>query len=350
MSSSLKNPIVSILIPVRNEQKYIRACLMSLLRGTYQREAMEVLVVDGMSDDATRTEVEAVAAEYPEVRVYANPDRVVPNAMNVGIRAARGEYVVRVDAHATYPRDYVERLVKAMETLKADNVGGVFISIAASETAEAHAVAAILSSSFGVGNAIYRLRSDGAPIEVDTVPFGCYRREIFQRIGLFDEIFIRNQDDEFNARVRRAGGRIFLLPDLHIQYVARESIRKMGLMLYQYGYFKPLVAMKLGRPATLRQLAPPAFTLAVIGLPLIAPWVSLAGYAWLAAVGAHSLANLAASAIAARKAGWRILGHLFVGFLYAHLSYGFGYLRGIFDFGVLREHTRAKKQTIPLSR
>jgi glycosyltransferase involved in cell wall biosynthesis len=343
-------PTVSIIIPVRNEQKHIRACLLSLLNGTFPASDMEVLVVDGMSDDNTRGEVEAVAREYPMVHLLDNPDRVVPYAMNIGIQAARGAYIVRADAHATYARDYVERLLKAIQELGADNVGGVVVSVPASEANEARAVAAVLSSPFGVGNASFRTVSQGAPMEVDTVPFGCYRREIFERIGLFDESFVRNQDDEFNARLKMAGGRIFLLPDLHIRYVARETVGQLARMLYQYGYFKPLVAIKLGRPATLRQLAPPLFLSALIMFPLLAFFFPLAGYAWLAIVGSHCAANLVASVTAVRRYDWGIFGYVFAGFLLAHVSYGFGYIRGIVDFIFFKNHKRRNIQEISLSR
>lgn len=341
---------VSVVIPVRNEAKYIERCLMSLIEGTYPICDMEIIVVDGQSTDETRNIVMSLSQRFPGVRLLDNPDKVVPNAMNIGIRASRGTYIVRVDAHATYARDYVQRLLDALERLGADNVGGVFVSHPASQAPESRAVAQILSHPFGVGNAIYRLKSDGAPIEVDTVPFGCYRREIFDRIGLFDEIFIRNQDDEFNARLKNAGGKIVLLPDLHIDYVARESIRKMSLMLYQYGYFKPLVAMKLGRPATVRQLVPLLFVLTLIGLPLLSLLIPAAALAWCAAIGLHTAANIYFSARASRVQGFELFAYMVWGFFCAHVSYGFGYLRGIIDFGLLRKHKRRRVQAIPLSR
>jgi glycosyltransferase involved in cell wall biosynthesis len=311
---------------------------------------MEVLVVDGESDDGTREIIQGFVERHAFVRLLRNPAGTVPHAMNIGIGEARGEVIARMDAHARYGSDYLEQLVMWMQRLAADNVGGVWTTCPASAAPQARAVAIILSHPLGVGSSLFRVGVT-APMEVDTVPFGCYRREIFSRIGTYDARFIRNQDDELNARLKRAGGRIFLVPDIRIEYVARDSLRKMARMLYQYGYFKPLIAIKLGRPATVRQLAPPAFTAAVLGLPLLfwqLPWTL---YLWALAVGAHAAINLAVSASLARASGsWRLFPYLTCGFLLGHLAYGTGYLRGLFDFAILRRHLRPSVREIPLSR
>lgn len=343
-------PSVSVVLPVRNEAGHIAACLDSILADSYPRERMEVLVVDGASTDATREIIADYCHRYPCVRLLDNPARVVPHAMNIGIKAARGELIVRIDAHALYGKEYLTRLVSWMQRLSADNVGGVVVTRPASNAVSARAVAAILSHPFGVGNSLFRLDTRGEPVEVDTVPFGCYRRDVFERLGGYDEALIRNQDDEFNARLKRAGGRIFLVPEIRIDYVARESLRKLALMLYQYGYFKPLVAIRLGRPATWRQLAPPLFAALSLGLPLVFWPLPGAAVLWSIVIGAHSAINLAASALAARRGGWRLFPVLFGGFLLAHLSYGIGYLRGMIDFGLLRLHVRSSARSTPLSR
>jgi hypothetical protein len=255
-----------------------------------------------------------------------------------------------MDAHARYGATYVTELTTWMQRLEADNVGGVCVARPASDTPQARAVALILSHPFGVGDSKFRLQGLNTPLETDTVPFGCYRREMFDRIGLYDELFIRNQDDELNARLKQAGGRIFLIPQIKIEYFTRPSLRKLGLMLYQYGYFKPLAAIKLGRPATMRQLVPPAFTAALLGLPLlfrVLPW-SLP--LWEVTAGAHCTFNLAVSTRQARVNGWRLLPYLFYGFLLAHLSYGWGYFHGLFDFGLLRRHLKKIRGNVPLSR
>jgi glycosyltransferase involved in cell wall biosynthesis len=343
-------PHITVVIPSRNEEHHIVDCLSSIVSGTYPRDRLEVLVVDGHSEDHTRDLVSAFAVNIRCVRLLENPARVVPNAMNIGIRAARGELIVRADAHARYPSDYLIQLVSWMQRLRADNVGGVWVMKPANASAQAGAVALILSHPFGVGDAQYRISGQSLPTEVDTVPFGCYRREVFDRIGFYDETFIRNQDDEFNARLVRAGGRIFLIPQIKINYFTRDSLRKMAKMLYQYGYFKPLVALKLGRPATWRQLAPPVFTLTVVGLPLLFWTVPAAISLWAIAVAAHVCVNCTVSVRLAVRRGWRFLPFLLGGFPVAHLAYGVGYLHGILDFAVMRRHLKAKRADLPLSR
>jgi len=343
-------PFISIIIPVRNERAYIGACLDSILVGSYPLELMEILVVDGSSDDGTREAVLSYAARYPCIQLLDNPARAVPHAMNIGIRAARGDPVVRVDAHAHYGPGYLQQLVTSLRELEADNVGGVVLTRPASAAPEARAVSTILSHPFGVGNSQFRLARLTAPAEVDTVPFGCYRRDVFDRIGYYDEFFIRNQDDELNARLRQAGGRIFLVPQIQVEYVARDSLRKLARMLYQYGYFKPLIAIKLGRPATLRQLGPPLFVLALVLLPFIALAVPYAWAVWATVFLAHLAVNLTVSAQEALRQGWRLSGFLLCGFLIAHLAYGWGYLIGTFDFGIRRRHLRGGRSDMALSR
>lgn len=338
--NSTDQPFVTVIIPTRNEGTYVGPCLRSILEGTYPQERMEILVVDGCSEDRTREIVREFAARHTSVRLLENAARVVPHAMNIGIRAAKGEFIVRMDAHATYPADYVAQLLTWKERLGADNVGGVFVTQPACDSSEARAVAVVLSHWFGVGNAWSRLEGMDTPAEVDTVPFGCYRRNVFDRIGLFDEVFVRNQDDEFNARLKKAGGKIFLVPEIKIQYVARSSLRKLGLMLYQYGYFKPLVALRLGRPATWRQLVPPVFTVALLGLPFAAlavPWTLLL---WIGVIVSHGTVNLAVSVRQAQRKGWKLFPLLFGAFLLAHVAYGLGYLKGAFDFAILRRHMK----------
>jgi glycosyltransferase involved in cell wall biosynthesis len=343
-------PAVTVVMPVRNEEKHIAGCLESVLGGTYPKDRLEVLVVDGMSDDRTRDIIRGFAENHQCVRLIDNPARVVPHAMNAGILAARGEIIVRMDAHAMYGPDYVRQLVTWMADLGADNVGGVWITKPASDSSQAKAVALILSHSFGVGSATYRIGSAAEPVEVDTVPFGCYRREIFGRIGLYDEMFIRNQDDELNARLKMSGGKIFLIPEIRIDYVARESLRKMSRMLYQYGFFKPLIAIKLGRPATVRQLIPPSFAATVLALPLALTVAPTVGIVMAAAVLAHSTVNLTVSMRQAMRHGWRLLPALFAGFFLAHMAYGIGYLHGLIDFGLLSSRKKAQRLDASLSR
>ncbi len=269
-------PLVTIIVPCRNEGKWIAPCLDSILANDYPRERLEVLVVDGMSSDETRSVVERRAADQPCIRLLDNAKQITPAALNIGIAAARGAVIVRMDAHVDYPADYVSSLVRLLEEKGADNVGGVCRTLPGAETAIARAIAIGMSHPVGVGNSYFRI---GAASErwVDTVPFGCYRKEVFDRIGLFDEELVRNQDDEFNLRLIRSGGRILLTPNVVCRYYARDSLRKLWRMYYQYGYFKPLVVRKVKGVMTLRQLGPPLFVLCLAAGTLFGAFERLGG-------------------------------------------------------------------------
>jgi glycosyltransferase involved in cell wall biosynthesis len=326
----MTTPFVSIIVPCRNEERHIGRCLQSVLDGDYPLDRLEVLVVDGRSDDRTREIVDGFAGGHAALRVLDNPRQITPVALNLGVRAARGALVMRMDAHVVYPRDYVSRLVAALEESGADCVGGVIETLPADDTAIARAIAIGLAHPFGVGNAYFRI---GARQRrwADAVSFGCYRREVFDRIGLFDEDLVRNQDDEFDLRLFKHGGRILLVPDVVCSYYARRSLRQLARMFYQYGYFKPLVAKKLGRVMTVRQLVPSLFlvTLAISGvLGFVFPAARLA---FAAVAAAYAGAVLACSLRAAWRHGARCGLALAAVFPVLHGSYGVGFLRGIGD-------------------
>lgn len=341
-------PRVSIVMPCRNEAAYISACLDSVLTTDYPLDRIEVLVADGLSDDGTREIVERFAARYSCIRVLDNPARITPTALNTAIRAATGDVIIRMDAHGIYPRDYVSRLVTALEETGADNVGGIVLTIPANDTATARAIALAFSHPLGVGNAYFRIGVAGRRW-VDTVPFGCFRRELFERVGMFDEEMVRNQDDEFNLRVIGLGGRILLLPDVVSRYYARRTLGAVGRMFYQYGYFKPLVARKAERIMT-RQLVPPLFVLSLVASALLGIWMPVARPAFAAIAGSYAALVLSGAALAARKHGVRCAAALAAVFSAMHVCYGVGYLRGILDhWSPLRRNTR-RTAPVPLTR
>jgi len=329
MVSSNGRPRVSIVMPCRNEAAYIAACLESVLATDYPLDRVELLVVDGRSDDGTREIVERYAARHSCVQLIDNPARITPTALNTAIRVATGELIVRMDAHVIYPRDYLPRLVSALQETGADNVGGVVVTLPADDTASARAIALAFSHPLGVGNAYFRIGVSGRRW-VDTVPFGCFRREVFDRIGMFDEELVRNQDDEFNLRLIRRGGRILLLPDVVSHYYARRSLGAVARMFYQYGYYKPLVARKVERVMT-RQLVPPLFVLSLAVTGVLGIWVPAARVLLAATAGTYAALVLTGAALAARKHGFRCAAALAAVFAIMHVSYGAGYLRGIVD-------------------
>jgi glycosyltransferase involved in cell wall biosynthesis len=330
-------PLVSVVVPCRNEEHYIERCLESIVASTYPKDRIEVLVCDGRSDDRTRDIVATFAARYDWIRLLDNPGRIAPTALNVGIRQAHGDLIVRMDAHAIYPPEYVTQLVAAMHETNADNVGGRLVTLPADASLMSRAIARALSHPFGVGNAYFRI---GARERrwADTVPFGCYRREVFGRIGMFDEELVRNQDDEFNSRLVRRGGRVLLDPAIVAFYYARSSLRALSRMFYQYGLFKPLVARKVGRVMTVRQLVPPALLAALLWTGVAAIVAPGTVMLFAAVLGTYLAALMAAAIGASAGEGPRFAAVMLIVFATLHASYGFGFLRGLVNLAVRRRN------------
>lgn len=244
-----------------------------------------------------------------------------------------------MDAHSIYPLDYWKVLVSKLAYHQADNVGGVWDTQPGADTDEARAIVLATSHPLGIGNARYRLAND-QDSEVDTVPFGCFRRDLFDRIGYFDPQLVRNQDDEFNGRIIRNGGKIVLIPRVRIKYFARENRTKLARMFYQYGLFKPLVNLKLGSPATRRQFAPPVFVMSLVVLLMLGIWWrSFAMLLCLEMLLYASAVTVTSFALAGSK-GLSMFWHTFLTFPVIHFSYGTGYLLGICRFNILQRHRR----------
>lgn len=343
-------PSVTLVVPCRNEAHYIAECLDSILACDYPKDRLEVLVVDGMSDDGTRGVLDAYSARHTLVRVIDNPRRITPVALNLAIRAARGDVIVRMDAHVVYPTNYVSRLVAALDEFGADNVGAVLKTLPANQTPMGRAIAIGMSHPFGVGTSYFRIGTD-QPRWVDTIAFFCVRRTTFDRVGLFDEELIRHQDGEFNARLIGSGGRILLIPDIVSYYYARSTLRQVGRMFYQYGYFKPLVAKKLGRFMTWRQLIPPGFVLALVA-SVITALLWKPGLILLAAVlGSYALVVGGSAIQTALKEGPRTGLALAAVLPVIHVSYGSGFWRRVVEL-LLPTRRRAAERAaeLPLSR
>lgn len=214
---------ISIIIPARNEEKFISRCLDSLLANDYAKELLEIFVVDGMSEDRTREIVSLYATRYPNIFLLENSKKITPVALNIGIKAARGDLVMRVDAHATYASDYISKCAKYLEICGADNVGGVVKTTPADGSTQALSVALCLSHPLGAGNSRFRTGTS-EPAWTDTVFGGCYKKEVFERIGLFNEHLERSQDMEFNQRLTKAGGKILCAPDIVAYYYPKATI------------------------------------------------------------------------------------------------------------------------------
>ncbi len=341
-------PLVSAVVACRNEVAHIERCVRSLLDADYPPELLEVLVVDGQSDDGTRELVAGIAAREPRVRYVDNPRRITPVAFNRGIAAARGDVILIIGSHSHYPPSYTRVLVNWLVGSGADVVGGVCHTQAARADAVPRAIAAGLSHHFGVGNAHFRT-GVSAPRWVDTVAFGCYRRDVFTRIGGFDEELVRNQDDELNLRLGQHGGRLLLVPDVSSFYQARDSLGKLWRMYWQYGYYKPLVVRKVGGVLTMRQLVPALFVIAVM-LSLVALATPLGAAPVALVLGGYGLASIVAALAASPRHGWSVALVLPVVFAVLHVGYGVGFLHGAGRFLIARRGPPVTAAQLPLTR
>jgi succinoglycan biosynthesis protein ExoA len=322
---------ISIVVACRNEAAHIRGFLDSVLAQQMEGRSWEAIVADGMSGDGTAAVVEEYSARDPRIRLIANTGRIVSTGLNAAIGIARGRYILRMDAHTVYAADYSVRCVEALEESGADNAGGPARTRA--EGLRARAVAAAYHSPFSTGGA--RFHDPDYKGWVDTVPYGCWRREVFDRIGLFDESLIRNQDDEFNLRLIRSGGRIWQDPRVRSWYSPRPAIGALFNQYFQYGFWKVVLIRKHRLPGSWRHLVPPLFVVSLALPPVAALIVALAGAgtaaawiaaAWLLAAGGYVAANLAASLITARNGGWALFPYLPATFGAYHFSYGLGFL------------------------
>jgi glycosyltransferase involved in cell wall biosynthesis len=332
MNTPNLNPLVSIVLPCRNEQGYIQDCLQSALNQEQPDGGLEIIVADGMSTDGTREYVWRMAERHPQIRVLTNPGRIVSTGLNTAIRAARGEIIIRMDAHTIYAPDYVRQCLAVMNETGADNVGGPMRTTA--RTFTERAIQAVFHSAFAVGGA----RSHQADYEgyVDTVIYGCWKRSAFERIGYFDEDLIRNQDDEFNLRLTRAGGKIYQSPRIRSWYHVRGSLKTLFRQHMQYGYWKTLVIRKHRQPASFRHLVPGGFVgslflLAALGFFWLPAWWAAAGLAVL-----HATAAFVLSLVIAARTKWALLPALPAVVWCFHFGYGYGFLRGLLDLVLLR--------------
>jgi glycosyltransferase involved in cell wall biosynthesis len=308
---------------------HIRKVLESVLATKYPRDRMEVLVVDGLSGDGTREVVTGLAATEHIVRLVDNPKRVTPAALNIGVSEAKGDIIVRMDAHTTYSSDYVERCVDALVRTGADNVGGPCVVVPSEPTLFGRAFATALSHPFGVGNARYKL-GISKPTEVDVVPFGCMWRRRMLELGPFDERYARSEDLEFSARIRADGGKLVLLPAIRSYYHARSRFGAFLRHSLSNGYWVlyPLSFSRL--PNRWRHYAPIVF-LWTLGLPaLLSVWWRPAILITALAAGAHIAVNVAASIeAAARRKDFALAIALPPAFAILHLAYGLGSTWGL---------------------
>ena len=323
---------VSIIVPCYNEQSTIRLLLEALLEQTFPRADMEVIIADGMSSDETRGEIATFQKDFPDldVRVVDNTRRSIPSAVNRAIEASRGGIIVRLDAHSKPYSDYVTNCVNAIEAGLGDNVGGVWEIHPGADTWIARSIAAAAAHPLGVGDAMYRHAKKAA--EVDTVPFGSFRRELIDRIGLFDETLLTNEDYEFNTRIRKAGGRIWLDPSIRSVYFARSTVVELARQYWRYGYWKWRMLRRYPDTIRWRQALPPLFVLSLLVLILASLFIPVFGFVLLGELLVYLFVLFAAGIRTAIKSG---APGLSVGLPLAipvmHITWGSGFLWSILN-------------------
>ena len=322
--------LISIILPCRNEEKYIETSIQSLINNQSDDFLLEIMVVDGMSTDKTVEIINHYTRRFSFIKLFQNTKKTVPYAMNIGIAHAQGEFIVRVDAHALYPENYVATLVTNLIDLDADNVGALWRTDVLTKNKKPLAIKEVLSNRFGVGNALFRIGISEVT-QVDTVPFGCYKKEVFIKYGLYDTRLTRNQDIEFNKRITKGGGKIYLLPYLECVYYARETFASLAKNNYNNGLWNILTVKHTRRLSSLslRHFIPLCFILSLI-LPILFSFLC-APLIWFAGCSLF-LYLCFLTVICARLSYKKKLNffYLFWSFIILHFSYGVGSVVGIF--------------------
>jgi len=331
---SKSRPTVSIVIPARNEEQHIAACLQAILRQDYPADKLEVIVVDGCSTDATAQIARHILSSQTGIvwRVMENPERMTPVALNRGIEAATGDVIIRVDGHCDVATDYVSKCVEVQRRTGAGCVGGHMRPLAHGYVGQA--IAASHSSRFGLGGG--KFHDPSFEGEVDTVYMGCWPRSVFTEIGLFDESLCRNQDIEFNARIRRHGDRVYLSPSIKSTYHCRSSFVSLVKQNLANGLWNVYTVLRSPGSLSLRHFVPLVFILALLLLGGLSYLLPAARVGLLAVLGLYAAATLTASVACALRYGLRLLPIMPIVFAALHLSYGAGSLWGVIKFLILR--------------
>ena len=330
----------SIVIPCRNEEKYIKKCINSILIQNYPKDKIEILVCDGLSSDDTVEIIENLGTKHPNVNLFHNKEQTTPFALNLGIEKSNNEVVIILGAHSELDVNYMLNCdLEFQNNHNASCIGGVLENVY--ENKQSEIIGKAMSSPFGVGNAHFRTGEKSG--FVDTVAFGAYKREVFDEVGLFDVELARNQDDEFNYRITVKGHKIYLSNMLKVKYYVRSSFKNLIIQYYQYGYWKVFVNKKHRVITSIRQLVPFVFVLFLFSLPV---WlvinVQLVYFVVLA------LYFTIATVYAIRKSSKsHEIPKVVTIFFLLHTSYGMGYVEGIINFFIffLKPRLSSKKNS-----
>ncbi len=326
--------VVSLILPIRNEAEFIEGTLRALATQTYDKRHFEVIVADGASEDNTKNIVKQFAVSHPTVRIRLidNPGRIYSTGFNLGLQSSLGDAVIFTSGHTELSPDYVKECAHYLQTTDAACVGG--ISITKGTNKGAQMVTLAMGSRFGLGGAAFRVVRNQQIRQVETVAYGAYRRSVFDLIGGLDEELIRNQDDEFNYRLRRAGGKILLIPSITATYYSpRSDLKQLWKQYFEFGYWKVRVMQKHPRQMSPRQFVPPIFITSLIAGPILGLFWPVCLVSSLGLLGLYISLNLLASFTLAAKAGWQYYTRLPLTFAILHFGYGLGFLKGLIVFG-----------------
>ena len=323
-----ENVAVSVIIPVRNEENYISKCIESVLKQDFCSQEIELIFIDGDSEDNTVKIIEKFSKECKFIKLYKNPQKTVQYALNIGIKNAVGKYIVRLDAHSEYADDYISKCVEYLEKNNADNVGGPMI--AKGKTQIQRVVAAAYHSKFALGGG--KFHNENYEGYADTVYLGAFKKETLLRLNMYDERLPRNEDDDLNFRILKSGGKVFITPKIKSIYYPRSSYKELFKQYFEYGFWKVAVIKKHKKPARLSHLIPISFVLFIISFSILSLFNDLACKMFLSVMLLYLCLNLCFSFKNGRLNSvldkFRLVWVHFV----LHISYGFGFLCGIFKF------------------
>lgn len=331
---------VTVIIPTRNEERFIGECLESFVNQSYPNDLFEVFVMDGLSEDKTVHIVNEYHEKHKNIHLISNPQRIMPKGVNLGIQRSNADIIILFGAHAFADRNFIKENVLCLEDNKVACAGGPINTI--SEDLKGTAIALGMSSPFGVGNALFRYSQKET--YADTVAFGAYKREVLNKIGYLDEELVRNQDDELNYRVNKSGYKILLSPKIKSTYYSRSSFKKLWNQYYQYGFWKVRVMQKHGKTASMRHLIPMAFVIYNFLGIILSAVKPLFLCLWLIEIATYGLFDIIFS-LKLSKQNKRLLKYLPVVFPLLHFSYGLGFIEGLFVFYLLKSKKFIEKNT-----
>lgn len=325
--------LISVIIPVYNEEEHLNEVFLSLEQQDYPKEYTEVIFIDGNSKDKSIEILNKYSNQRKNVYIYNNPEKIVPISMNIGIKNSKGKYIIRLDSHSKYNNDYLSKCVEMLEKTDADNVGGAIRLIG--DLPVQKSIKLATTCSFGIGNSGFHYEDYEGYVE--SVYLGAYRKDIFEKIGLYDEELVRNQDDELNYRLIKSGGKIFMSKNIISYYYPRPSLKKLWKQYYEYGYWRIRVIQKHKFPASIRQLVPGIFVLSIILGSILSLFKGLGLIILIPLIFLYTPLMLYFSIKQALKYKFYNIFLISSVFLILHFSYGTGFLKGILDFYFLKK-------------